>query len=177
MTIFLSAAAVVTVVGGVFLIMFWRLALRSDAQPPDPVWLNRFSLETYAPMERLLDRTDFAFLASHPGSNPDILKKLLRRRKKLFKKYLGLLARDFNRLVTLGKLMLVHSAEDKAELGHELWRLQLAFYSGLLLVRCKLAIYPWGWTAVDVPRLVHSLDQMGQQVRALAVAHNQASSA
>jgi len=43
------------------------------------------------------------------------------------------------------------------------------FYLAVCGVRCKVAFYPWGWTALDVPRLFHSLDQMGAQVRELAL--------
>jgi hypothetical protein len=42
------------------------------------------------------------------------------------------------------------------------------FFFSVWAIRCKVAFYPWGWTALDVPRLFHSLEQMGDQVRELA---------
>ncbi len=174
MNILLLVGLGVSLVGAAFGALLWQLATRSGAEQPDPAWLSRFSLETYAPMERLLDRTDFAFLEAQPGSTPKIVKRLLRQRRKIFKQYLRLLIRDFGRLVTLGKLLMVHAAEDKAELGRALFRLQVNFFVAVLVVRCKLAIYPWGWTALDVPRLVHSMGRMGDQVRALAMRHGAA---
>lgn len=172
MIILVPVGLAVALVGAAFWILLGKLAGRSGANPPDPAWLSRFSLDTYAPMERLLDRTDFEFLESQPGSSPKVVKRLLRQRRKIFKQYLVLLVRDFGNLVAIGKLLMVSSAEDKAEFGRALFRLQLVFYPAVLFVYCKLAIYPWGWTALDVPRLVHSIERAGDQVRVLAMRHN-----
>jgi|SRR5579871_908333 len=174
MNILLPVGLTVAVVGTAFLVLFWRLANRTGAEQPDPAWLSRFSLESYAPMERLLDRTDFAFLEAQPGSTPKTVKRLLRQRRTIFKQYLTLLERDFGRLVALGKSLMVYSKEDKAELGRALFRLQVAFFFAVIVVRCKLALYPWGWTALDVPRLMHSIERMGEQVRGMAMNHKAA---
>ena len=61
----LSGAVLLLLVS--FACLFLRLASRFDADGYGLVWLDEFSLEDYAPMERLLDRGDFTFLASQPG--------------------------------------------------------------------------------------------------------------
>jgi hypothetical protein len=160
--------------GAAFWVLLRKLANRSGAELPDPAWLSRFSMESYAPMERLLDRTDFAFLESQPGCTAKIMKKMLRQRRKLFHEYLRLLVRDFGRVVAVGKLLMVHSSEDKAEFGRALFRIQAAFFVNVLVIRCKLAVYPWGWTGVDVARLVHSIESLGAQVQGMALRHNTA---
>lgn len=162
-------AVAVAALGASFAFLFWRLAARSRARPVDPAWLESFSVLNYAPMERLLDRTDFAFLASEAGGNPRIAKTLLARRRKAFVGYLGLLIRDFNRLHAAARWVLVYSPRDRPAFARALFRQQARFYWAVCIVRCKVAFYPWGWTALDVPRLFRSLDEMGNQVRELAL--------
>jgi len=50
--------------------LFWRLASRSDNQASTVEWFESFSLDSFAPMERLLDQSDFEFLAQQPGYRP-----------------------------------------------------------------------------------------------------------
>ena len=115
-------------------------------------------------MERLLDQGDFAFLASQSGYRPEMAKSLLSNRREAFCEYLYLLVRDFNRLHFIARLMLVHSSEDRPEFASALWRQQITFYFAICLVRCKVALYPLGWTAVDVPELLEALQKMRHQI-------------
>ena len=147
-----------------FIALFFRLASRFDAPSPSPAWLDEFSVETYAPMERLLDVSDFRFLAAQPGYLPEMGKRLLSDRRKIFRRYLRMLVRDFNQLHFFARLMLVHSAQDRPELARELFRQQLRFYFAICLVRCKIALYPLGWTPVDVPKLLHALQRLRDQI-------------
>jgi len=147
-----------------FIGLFFRLASRLDSRKVSPAWLEEFSLESYAPMERLLDASDFRFLAAQPGYRPEMGKRLLSQRRKIFGQYLGLLIRDFNQLHFLARLMLVHSEQDRPELARELFRQQVRFYFAVCLVRCKVAFYPHGWTALDVPKLLHGLEHMRNQI-------------
>ena len=146
------------------LILFFRLASRLDTPNANADWLERFSLENYAPMERLLDASDFRFLEAQPGYTPSMGKRLLAERRKIFSEYLRLLIRDFNQLHYFARLMLVHAAQDRPELARELFRQQIRFYFAVCFVRCKVALYPLGWTAVDVPKLLHALEQMRNQI-------------
>src|SRR5271154_7503100 len=125
--------------------LFWRLASRFDAQQCTPEWLDRFSLESYAPMERLLEKSDLAFLASQPGYRPEIGKRLMRERRKIFRAYLRLLVRDFNQLIGIGKLMVVYSNRDQQEFALSLRRQQAVFYTRVALLQLQLALDPMGW--------------------------------
>jgi hypothetical protein len=162
MLVALGAIAVVLLAA--FTALFFRLASRLDGPAPSPAWLDQFSVESYVPMERLLDASDFRFLAAQPGFLPEMGKRLLSERRTIFRRYLKLLIRDFNQLHFFARLMLVHSAHDRPELARELFRQQLRFYFAIGVVRCKIALYPLGWTPVDVPKLLHALQRMRDQI-------------
>jgi hypothetical protein len=155
---------VVVLLLAAFAFLFLKLASRFDGQACSPDWLDGFSLENYVPMERLLDASDFEFLAAQPGYRPEIGKRLLAARRKTFCEYLRLLIGDFNQLHSLAKLMLVHAVEDRSEFASALWRQQITFYFAVCVVRCKVALYPWGWTAVDVPQLLHALEHARNRI-------------
>lgn len=148
-----------------FAVLFLRLASRFDPESATPEWLDAFTLERYAPMERLLDASDFEFLAARTPGRPELGKKLLAERRGIFREYLSLLVGDFNQLHSIAKLMLVHSTEDRPELAGELFRQQLRFYVSVCVIRCKVSLYPLGWTALDVPQLLHALERMRTEVR------------
>jgi len=149
----------------VFLLLFFRLASRFDAKACSPQWLDEFSPESYAPMERLLDRSDFEFLATLPGYHAAIGKKFLAERRKTFYEFLALLIRDFNQLHFVARQLLVAAAEDRPDFARALWRQQIKFYFSVCVVRCKVALYPLGWTPVDVPQLLHALERMRRQIQ------------
>jgi hypothetical protein len=147
-----------------FVALFFRLASRFEDTAASPSWLDEFSVESYAPMERLLDASDFEFLAGQPGYRPETGKRLLAERRRIFRDYLKLLVADFNRLHYFARLMLVHSPHDRPGLARELFVQQIRFYFAVYAVRCKVALYPLGWTPVDVPRLLHALERMRDQI-------------
>jgi hypothetical protein len=144
--------------------LFWRLASRFDARQCTVEWLDTFSLESYAPMGRLLEKRDVNFLASQAGYKSEIAKRLMSERRKIFAEYLGRLVRDFNQLVGLGKLMIVYSTQDRQEFARSLWRQQIRFYAGVCAVRFQLALDPLGWTEADAHFLVAALNAMRDQV-------------
>src|SRR5512138_3272273 len=49
----------------------------------------------YRPMERLLQRDDFRFLASQPGFSPRLGRRFRRERRRIFRAYFRSLKRDF----------------------------------------------------------------------------------
>ena len=164
----LPIAVVLAVMAACFAGLFWTLASRFDARQCTPEWLDEFSLESYAPMERLLGEDDAAFLASQPGYKPAIAKRLMAERRKIFVAYLGHLERDFNLLVGIGKLMVVYSTQDRQEFALRLWRQQVRFYAGVCSLRLQLALYPLSWSAgrggEDVRRLVAAVTAMRDRV-------------
>jgi len=158
--------------------LFWRLASRFDERQCTPEWLDSFSVKSYAPMERLLDKSDLAFLASQPGYSPEIGKRLMSERRKIFRAYLRLLVHDFNQLIRIGKLMVVYSNQDQQEFARSLFRQQVTFYAQVCALQLQAALYPvgwtslgWitvGWTKVDARGLLAALGAMRTQVQQLA---------
>jgi hypothetical protein len=171
----LLIAIVIVLLLACFAGLFWRLASRFDARQCTPEWLERFSVESYAPMERLLDKTDVAFLASQPGYRPEIGKRLMAERRKIFRAYLRLLVHDFNQLIRIGKLMVVYSNQDRQEFARSLWRQQVTFYAQVCELQLQLALHPLGWTSlgwtrVDARGLLAALGEIRGQVQQLASA-------
>jgi len=161
MAVFLALAMLIAT----FAFLFRALASRPGQTTCSLEWLDSFSLENYAPMQRLLDGGDIEFLSSQPGYRPEIGKRLMAERRKIFRGYLRLLVLDFNQLIGLGKLMVVYAAEDRAELARALWRHQISFYFAVFAVQCKLAL---GWSGVDVNNLVQALETMRDQIQIMA---------
>jgi hypothetical protein len=160
----LPIALVLALLAACFAGLFWRLASRFDARQCTAEWLDGFSLESYAPMERLLDRNDAGFLKSQVGYREEIAKRLMAERRGIYLAYIGHLVRDFNQLVRIGKLMVVYSTEDRQEFARQLWRQQVRFYANICSVRLQLALYPLGWTVADAHRLVAAVAAMRDQV-------------
>ena len=160
----LIAAFVVGFLIVAFTLLFWRLASRSDNQASTADWFESFSMDSYAPMERLLDPGDFDFLARQPGYQPQIGARLLKERKKLFLGYLRFLIGDFNQMLRIAKLMIVSATEDRAEFARVLWRQRVTFYWAVCALRVRVALYPMAWTPLEVSKLVQALDHIREQV-------------
>ena len=156
--IFLAAA---------FAFVFHRLTSRFDPEAVAIEWLDGFSLESYAPMRRLLDQGDFEFLKRQPGYHPALAKRLQAERRRAFIEYLWMMTSDFNQLLRIGRIMLVSSKVDRPEFARALGRQRNKFYFTVCAIRCKLALAPLG-LRVDEPELLNSLGSMLLQVRELA---------
>lgn len=169
MAILISVIGVVALVGAMFALMFIKLASRLDKQADTAEWFESFSADNFAPMERLLDRSDFTFLSRQPGYRPEIGARLLGERKKLFLSYLNNLISDFNQLLRIARLMIVQSPVDRADFARSLWRQQVTFYFTVCTVRVRVALYPLGWTSLDVSKLIQSLENMRSRVTELAL--------
>ena len=167
MTIIIASFMVVLFLMAALVLLFSRLASRLDGQACTAEWFESFSLDSFAPMERLLDPSDFEFLSEQPGYRPEIGARLLKERKKLFLSYLRLSIGDFNQLLRIARLMIVYSTEDRAEFAKALWRQQAAFYFAVCALRVRVALYPMAWTHLDVSRLIQALDCMRTQVAQL----------
>jgi hypothetical protein len=167
MTILISAFIVVALLIAAFTVLFARMASRLDKEASSAEWFESFSLDSFSPMERLLDQSDFEFLSRQPGYRPEIGARLLKERKQLFLGYLRLLIRDFNGLLRIARLMIVHSTEDRADFAKVLWRQQVTFYFSVCAVRVRVAVYPLGWASLDVAKLTQALENMRDQVAQL----------
>src|SRR2546430_16702962 len=89
-----------------FGLLFGILVRRTRPGPCDPLeWLDDFSAAAYGPMARLLDARDCAFLATQPGFEPSIARRLRRPRLGIFQSYLRGMNRDFHRLLPVARVI------------------------------------------------------------------------
>jgi hypothetical protein len=169
-----ALSIIVILLGLAFAAVIYRLASRVDEEACSPEWLEEFSLERFAPMERLLDPVDIKFVESQPGYHRSIGARLLRERRRAFVGYLDLLTQDFNQLMGVAKLMAVHSSEDRTDFAVALWRQQITFYLAICAVRCRVALYPLVRTGINVGNLVDSMAGLRRQIQELTVPRVQA---
>jgi hypothetical protein len=162
-----AAVAVLLCATG-FMLIIYRLAHRKPETVPDLNWCRDFSVAKYRPMERLLLQDDLEFLAAQPGSNREIVRRLRAERRRIFRRYLRALSRDFDRLLWAAKAMVLHSAEDRPDLAQALVRQTLMFDYALAVVHCRLVLQGLGIGTVDVRPLVGALEAMRLQFSSVA---------
>lgn len=168
MNLALAGAAVLVMLAALaFFVLFRRLISREKEAPADLEWCREFSIARYRPMERLFVEEDYDFLAAQPGFHPRISRKLQAERRRVFRHYLRCLRRDFDRLTTAAKMVLVHASQDRPDLATTLMKQRLVFNYAMLVVECRLALQTLGIGTVDVRRLVSSLEAMRDQLRQL----------
>jgi hypothetical protein len=108
MTLAMIVAAVIAVLTAVVVVLLLqRLKAREDEAQADLGWSSEFSIAKYRPMERLFLEEDYDFLAAQPGFHPKIYRKLQSERRRVFRHYLRCVQRDFDRLLTAAKTMLL----------------------------------------------------------------------
>ncbi len=134
----------------------------------DLEWCRDFSAAKYRPMERLLVEPDDSFLSAQPTLNPVILRRLRAERRRIFRRYLGELSRDFDQLLAAAKMLVVNAAEDRPDLAKALIRRKLAFSYTLAVVRCRLVLNALGIGSVDVRPLVRALGDIRMQLGTIA---------
>lgn len=147
-----------------FALLISRLFARLDSRINDAEWLESFSFESYRPMERLLQETDYIFLASQPGYRPEIAKQLRAERARIFRSYLGHLTGDFTRLVRVANLMLIHSKEDRPDWAREISRLRFAFYFAVVRAQVRLTFGAWPTSRPQVADLVGPLEAIFRMI-------------
>jgi hypothetical protein len=171
--VLLGAGLAVAAVALLFVHLFRRL-ISPDRDPQLSLdWCTQFSIDKYRPMERLFSDEDYRFLAAQPGYSPQITKRLKAERRRIFRHYLRCLGRDFKRLHTAARFLLLHSPQDRPDLATALFRQRMVFRYAMLMVHCRLVLQPLGIGTVDVSGLVQALEGVGNQFRQLAAAAQQ----
>ena len=163
-----AVLVVAAILGLSFALLFHKMASRFNASVSAGEWLVNFSVDCYAPMERLLDERDFIFLAQQPGYDPRIARQLRAERKEVFKGYLQRLVCDFNQLLRIAKLMVVYGSDDQGEFAKSLWRQQVIFYFGVAIIRCRLAMYPVVTGTCEVGKLIAALHDLRNNLHHVA---------
>ena len=148
-------AVVVLATGLIWL--FWKLFAVQAPAPASPEWVAALSPSRYAPMKRLLLEDDFLYLRTMPGVTPAVAARLRSERVQLFRSYFKRLKKDFARLESTAKAMLVSGAATP-ELSNALFEQRLRFTRSCFSVELHLALYRAGVTGVDVRGLLGALE-------------------
>jgi|SRR5579862_6860887 len=168
--ILMSAIGIVAFVGLLFLYLFKTVLSggRKEALPGD--WENIFAPARYKPMERLLDPADQEFLASQPSYGRRMGRRFRSNRVAIFRGYARCLSRDFSRVSSALKVVMVHASVDRSALAGLLFKQRFLFSYTMFSLEVKLTLHSFGWSAptVDVRNLVDALDAMCAQLRALS---------
>lgn len=159
-------ALVVSGLGLLSLLILFVVALRrlfrASEAPVTVEWAKSFSLSAYAPMERLLDDSDFQFLKSQPGFSQKIAKDLRAKRVRIFHAYLGMMARDFYRLHSTLQAYLLSLDVDDPQIATELVRQKWNFQRALVMAHLQLKLYALGLGSVSAAPLLAAIGSMGQ---------------
>lgn len=133
-------------------------------------WLEEFSLARYRPMERLLTEDDETFLRSQPGHSPALSNRLRTERRRLFRRYLKNLRRDFQQLHQVARLMILYSPVDRPELAETLLRIRISFVLALMSVEWRLFLHALGAKGVEVQGLLDTVQGLESRLRVQATA-------
>ena len=163
-----GAAAILVLAAAAFALLFRRMISQGSEAPLDLEWCREFSLAKYRPMERLFANDDYDFLAAQPGFHPRIYRKLQAERRRVFRRYLRCLSRDFSRLSAAARLVLVHSSQDRPDLAAALFKQRMIFTGAMAAVHFRLVLQTLGVGTVDVRGLVAALEGMRDQLRQLS---------
>jgi hypothetical protein len=168
------AAFVCLAVGAVLAFLFRRLIAGPKSLPVSVDWINDLSIARYRPMERLLSEEDYRFLASQPGFDNRMLRRIRADRRKVFRGYLACLSRDFSLVGAALRLMMMYSAQDRPDLAGILYKQQALFALGMLAVQWRLILHTCGLGTVDVSDLVRGMEFMRTELRQMIPAEGAA---
>jgi hypothetical protein len=121
----------------------------------------------YRPMERLLQEEDYRFLSSQPGFSARLGRRFRTERRRVFRAYLSSLSMDFSRVSKACQLLVIHAAEDRADLAKVIIRQRLLLAVAIAAVQGRLLLHAAGVGTVDVHGLVTSLETMQAQIQML----------
>ena len=125
----------------------------------------------YAPMQRLLSRTDAAFLASHRGISPNTLRRFQSGRRKIFRQYLQCLAFDFTQISAALRVIMVHSDYSRSDLAAIMFQARLTFFYTVAGLEFRLALHALGVPnlSITAEALTGALGQMRQELQKLSM--------
>lgn len=110
----------------------------------------------YRPMLRLLSDDDLDFAATSP-----VLRGRIRtQRREMFRGYLRCLTKDYARLLSGIRVMMVESGVDRPDLAKALAKNRFMFALALCRIELHLQLHALGIGRVDVSGLVEALDSL-----------------
>ena len=175
MDVILSAVGLLCLAAGMTIAFLLRRLIAGPKTLPVSVdWINDLSAIRYRPMERLLSAEDERFLASQPGCNRKMVRRMRSERRRLFRGYLACLSTDFSRVGVALRLIMTHAAQDRPDLAGILYKQQALFAIGILNVHWRLALHALGLGTVDVSGLVRAMEFMRLELRQMIPAESAA---
>lgn len=160
MQLALAISIAVLLVAAGFAVLVRNLRRPVAASAVDPEWVRRFSVARYRPIERLLCEADYEFLESQRGFRPGIARKLRAARRRVFLAYLRSLSRDFHKLHSAVRYLILCSPQDRPDLAAALFEQRIRFAQAMTVVRFRLALNALGIGTVSVEPLMALVDAM-----------------
>jgi hypothetical protein len=153
MTLLFFGLLLIIAAGSVGLLLMTRMRLldasvQSSAKLPDG--------ERYRPMLRILSEEDLDFA----GANRMLRKKILARRREIFRGYLRCLTKDYARLLSGLRRTMVESGVDRPDLAGAIAKNRFRFALVLCRIEVHLQLHALGIGKVDVSGLVEALDAL-----------------
>jgi hypothetical protein len=121
----------------------------------------------YEPMARLLGDEDLDFLKAQPGFRPEVGKKFMRDRRRMFRMYLQELAKDFHQLHAQAREVVAALPEEHSALVGVLIRSQGRFWYEMFALEMKLSFH-WVGLPVDGRALVEAISSMHAEINRLS---------
>ena len=167
--VLLGAALFLLLLGMGFGMLFAKLLARERTSPLPDDWEDIFSAGRYRAMERLLQDSDYQYLASKSGNNKNLEKQLREKRLRIFHSYITCLSQDFTRICTAIKRIMVDSQVDRPDLAGLLMKQHFLFSLTVMAIEVRLVLYNFGIGTPDGRDLVDALDTMCGQLRTLSL--------
>jgi hypothetical protein len=138
-------------------------------------WLERFTVERYRLMERLLSEADYEFLASQKGYEPRLGSDLRRKRRRIMRLYLRRLESDVARVHNAARLKMACASGETQDFWVFLLKQSASFNARMIWVRALLSLYALGGiVAPDVRPLLDAVDSLVTRTRGFAPAYSAA---
>lgn len=157
------ASVSATLAGAAWIVWKLNRAVRPDGV--DAAWWKHFSAEKYAPLEHLLDASEFEFLAVQCGLSRRSMRQFRARRARIAREFLGEMRADFERLQAVGQALVV-AGRCGAGFQDELFRHRLIFTRAWWRVRAEVLLWQIGLGGVDAGRLLESMRKSAASVQA-----------
>jgi hypothetical protein len=157
-------AGVITIILATLGYFAWRM-MQSPNVNFAPEWVAEFSPARYRPMERLLSEDDFELVARKAGDR-SAAPRLRSERRRIFRLYLSQMNRDFTRLQTIGKLMVLYSPQDRSDLVWIMLRQEAKFRALWLSMHFRLVLHAAGIGNLGLGGLVEPLGSLSEYIRA-----------
>jgi hypothetical protein len=121
---------------------------------------DEFTPVKYAPMKRLLDPAEVAFLAEQPGTTSADLQDFKTARRRIFRSYLRELSGDFMALHSEARKLVAASPNRDPDLVEMVLRQQALFWITVARLEIQLGLDAVGLGSVDPRRLLDTVEAL-----------------